>query len=76
MMSAITANPVARTFFIYLFLLLAAILGQDVLLEPYGGEAFGLTVNQTTRITSIWGTFVLLAIVIAGLLEASRPLAL
>lgn len=69
MMSAITANPVARTFFIYLLLLLAAILGQDVLLEPYGGEAFGLTVNQTTRITSIWGTFVLLAIVIAGLLE-------
>jgi MFS transporter, BCD family, chlorophyll transporter len=69
MMSAITENPVARAFFIYLFLLLAAILGQDVLLEPYGGEAFGMTVTQTTRITSIWGTFVLLAIVIAGLLE-------
>src|SRR3972149_10654199 len=33
MTSAITANPVARTFFIYLLLLLAAILGQDVLLE-------------------------------------------
>ena len=69
MVSAITANPVARTFFIYLFLLLAAILGQDVLLEPFGGEAFGLSVTQTTRITSIWGTFVLLAIVVAGLLE-------
>jgi len=69
MMSAITANPVAMTFFIYLFLLLAAILGQDVLLEPFGGEAFGMTVTQTTRITSIWGTFVLLAIVAAGLLE-------
>jgi MFS transporter, BCD family, chlorophyll transporter len=69
MMSAITANPVARIFFIYLFLLLAAILGQDVLLEPFGGQAFGMTVTQTTRITSIWGTFVLLAIVIAGLLE-------
>jgi MFS transporter, BCD family, chlorophyll transporter len=69
MMSAITANPVARTFFIYLFLLLAAILGQDVLLEPFGGQAFGMTVTQTTRITSIWGTFVLLAIVAAGLLE-------
>ena len=69
MTSAITANPVARTFFIYLFLLLAAILGQDVLLEPFGAEAFGMTVTQTTRITSIWGTFVLLAIIIAGLLE-------
>ena len=67
--SAITANPVARTFFIYLLLLLAAILGQDVLLEPFGAEAFGMTVTQTTRITSIWGTFVLLAIIIAGFLE-------
>jgi BCD family chlorophyll transporter-like MFS transporter len=69
MTSAITANPVARTFFIYLLLLLAAILGQDVLLEPFGAEAFGMTVTQTTRITSIWGTFVLLAIIVAGLLE-------
>jgi BCD family chlorophyll transporter-like MFS transporter len=69
MTSAITANPVARTFFIYLLLLLAAILGQDVLLEPFGAEAFGMTVTQTTRITSIWGTFVLLAIIVAGFLE-------
>jgi BCD family chlorophyll transporter-like MFS transporter len=69
MTSAITANPIARTFFIYLLLLLAAILGQDVLLEPFGAEAFGMTVTQTTRITSIWGTFVLIAIILAGLLE-------
>ncbi|MGE5775350.1 MAG: MFS transporter, partial [Chloroflexota bacterium] len=69
MIAAITANPVARVFFIYLLLLLAAILGQDVLLEPFGAEAFGMTVTQTTRITSIWGTFVLLAIILAALLE-------
>ena len=69
MTTAITANPVARVFFIYLLLLLAAILGQDVLLEPFGAEAFGMTVTQTTRITSLWGTFVLLAIIVAGVLE-------
>jgi BCD family chlorophyll transporter-like MFS transporter len=69
MTSAIMQNPVARIFFVYLLLLLAAILGQDVLLEPFGAEAFGLTVTQTTRITSIWGTFVLVAILIAGALE-------
>ncbi|GAB4540477.1 MAG: BCD family MFS transporter [Anaerolineales bacterium] len=69
MAAAITANATARTFFVYLLLLLAAILGQDVLLEPFGAEAFGLTVTQTTRITSIWGTFVLVAILIAGALE-------
>lgn len=69
MTSAIIANPVARLFFIYLLLLLAAILGQDILLEPFGAQAFGMTVTQTTRITSIWGTFVLIAILIAGALE-------
>jgi BCD family chlorophyll transporter-like MFS transporter len=73
MTSAITRNPVGKTFFVYLFLLLAAILGQDVLLEPFGAEAFGLTVTQTTRITSIWGTFVLVAILIAGALEGRVP---
>jgi BCD family chlorophyll transporter-like MFS transporter len=69
MTSAITANPVARVFFIYLLLLLAAILGQDVLLEPFGAQAFGMSVRETTSITSIWGTFVLLAIIVAGFLE-------
>jgi BCD family chlorophyll transporter-like MFS transporter len=69
MAGAITTNPVARVFFIYLLLLLAAILGQDVLLEPFGAEAFNLSVTRTTQITSVWGTFVLLAILIAWLLE-------
>jgi len=69
MSAAIVSNPAARTFFIYLLLLLAAILGQDVLLEPFGAEAFNMSVTQTTRITSIWGSFVLLAILIAGFLE-------
>jgi MFS transporter, BCD family, chlorophyll transporter len=69
MADAILGNPIARTFFIYLLLLLAAILGQDVLLEPFAAEAFGLTVQQTTSITSMWGTFVLVAILIAGALE-------
>lgn len=69
MFAAIWDNPFARTFFVYLLLLLAAILGQDVLLEPYAAEAFGMSVTETTRITSLWGTFVLIAIIIAGALE-------
>ena len=69
MAAAIIKNHQATLFFWYLLLLLAAILGQDVLLEPFGAEAFGMTVTQTTRITSLWGGFVLVAIVIAGVLE-------
>jgi len=69
MSSAITSNPAAKLFFIYLWLLLAAILGQDILLEPFGAQAFGMSVRETTRITSLWGAFVLGAILLAGALE-------
>ncbi|HEY5730763.1 MAG TPA: BCD family MFS transporter [Anaerolineales bacterium] len=69
MTSAITANPVARIFFIYLLLLLAALLGQDVLLEPFGAQAFGMSVGQTTRIEAIFKGFTLVAFIIAGLLD-------
>lgn len=70
LLRGVLANRYARHFFFYLVILLAAILGQDVLLEPYGGEALGLSVEQTTRITSIWGVCVLLAFVVANLFEA------
>jgi len=63
------SNRQVRLFFAYLILLLAAILGQDVLLEPYAAQAFGMPVSATTRITSIWGGCVLLALLVAGWLE-------
>jgi len=69
MTSAITQNPVARIFFVYLLLLLAAILGQDVLLEPFAAQAFGMTLEQTSRIVSITNSFTLAAFIIAGFLD-------
>ena len=69
MVAAITANPVAKIFFVYLLLLLAAILGQDVLLEPFGAQAFGMTLEQTSRIVSITNSFTLIAFIIAGFLD-------
>jgi BCD family chlorophyll transporter-like MFS transporter len=69
LVGTLVANSQALRFFLYLILMLAAILGQDVLLEPFAAEAFGLPVNVTTRITSIWGTCVLLFLLVAGFLE-------
>ncbi len=66
LLQTIAGNRQARLFFGYLILLLAAILGQDVLLEPFGGEAFGLPVKTTTRITALWGICVLGALLLAG----------
>jgi BCD family chlorophyll transporter-like MFS transporter len=69
MLKTIRENRQVTLFFVYLVILLAAILGQDILLEPYAGEAFGMTVGQTARITSLWGVCVLAALLIAGVLE-------
>ena len=69
MTSAITENPIAKIFFVYLLLLLAAILSQDVLLEPFGAQAFGMTLEQTSRIVSITNSFTLIAFIIAGFLD-------
>ena len=67
--NTILENKQATLFFVYLIILLIALLGQDILLEPYGGEAFGMSVQETTRITSIWGAFTLVALLAAGALE-------
>jgi BCD family chlorophyll transporter-like MFS transporter len=67
--AAITSNPTAKIFFVYLLLLLAAILGQDVLLEPFGAQAFGMSIEATSRIVSISSTFTLIAFIVAGFME-------
>jgi BCD family chlorophyll transporter-like MFS transporter len=73
MVKAITGNKQATRFFFYLILLLTAVLGQDILLEPYGAKAFGLSVQATTRITSIWGAFFLVSLSLGAALEKRVP---
>ena len=69
MYAVITANPVARVFFVYLLLLLAAILGQDVLLEPFGAQAFGMSIAETSRLVSYSQMLTLVAFFVAGFME-------
>lgn len=69
LIQTVRGNRQAALFFVYLVVLLAALLGQDILLEPFGGEAFGMAVTTTTRITSIWGVCVLVTLIVAGALE-------
>ena len=70
MLRGVLGNRQAAYFFWYLIILLAAILGQDILLEPFGAEAFGMTVRETTRITAIWGSCMLAALAVTGALES------
>ena len=38
---------------------------QDAVLEPFGGEVFGLTVGETTRFNAYWGSGVLVGMLAA-----------
>lgn len=66
MIATVAGTPQARLFFLYLILLLVAILGQDVLLEPFAADVFGVPVDVTTRYTSIWGAALLVALLLTS----------
>lgn len=66
MLRMIGTNPQARLFFVYLVVLLIALLGQDLLLEPYAADVFGVPVSRTTEYTSIWGIALLVALLLTN----------
>ncbi|HIE55275.1 MAG TPA: MFS transporter [Chromatiaceae bacterium] len=56
----------ARLFFIFIMLTTVGTLAQDVLLEPYGALALGMSVASTTRLTALWGGGTILSMAVAG----------
>jgi MFS transporter, BCD family, chlorophyll transporter len=62
----IAGNRQARLFFVYLVVLLVALLGQDLLLEPFAADVFGVPVRRTTEYTAIWGSALLVALLLTG----------
>jgi BCD family chlorophyll transporter-like MFS transporter len=69
---AVLADRQVRLFFVYLVLLLSALLGQDVLLEPFGARAFGMSVAETALLTPIWGVATLIALLLQGMLLSQQ----
>ncbi|MCS7013875.1 MAG: BCD family MFS transporter [Chloroherpetonaceae bacterium] len=67
-LATLAKKPEVRIFFIYLVLMLASILGQDVLLEPFAARAFAMSVKDTTHLTAIWGVATLAAMLLYGFL--------
>ncbi|NJO04368.1 MAG: BCD family MFS transporter [Chloroflexaceae bacterium] len=57
-----------RNLFVVLFVATTGFATHDVLLEPYGGQVLNMSVAETTRLTALWGTAMLIAISGAGAL--------
>ena len=61
------ANRQARWFGAFLFLSMFSYFMQDVLLEPFGGEVFGLSAAETTRFNAYMGLGVVTGMLGGGL---------
>ena len=47
------AEPTARRFTLFVFVSMLAYSMQDLILEPYGGLAFGMSPGETTKLTGL-----------------------
>jgi BCD family chlorophyll transporter-like MFS transporter len=56
------SDPRARWFFMFLALGAVSAFAQDAVLEPFGGDVFGLDNGQTTRFNAYWGAGVVVSL--------------
>jgi BCD family chlorophyll transporter-like MFS transporter len=66
------ADGRTRRFAVFLSLGAIASFAQDAVLEPFGGDVFGMTVEQTTRFSAYFGMGVLVLMAITSLVTRQR----
>jgi MFS transporter, BCD family, chlorophyll transporter len=66
------AEPDARRFAVFVFVSMLAYSAQDLVVEPFGGAVFALTLGETTRLASIQHAGVLLGMVAVALFGSAR----
>ncbi len=67
---AVWAEPVARTFAVFVFVAMLAYSAQDLILEPFGGIAFGLSAGETTKLAGMQHGGVLAGMIMTALVGA------
>ena len=67
------ADHTARRFAIFIFVSMLAYSAQDLILEPFAGLVFGLTPGQTTSLSGVQNSGVLLGMVLVGAASTLLP---
>ena len=62
----LTASRQTGIFFLFLCILTIGLFMQEAVLEPYGGEVFGMSIGETTKLNSYWGMGILLGYSVTG----------
>jgi BCD family chlorophyll transporter-like MFS transporter len=62
----LTASRQTGIFFGFLLVLTISLFMQDAVMEPYGGEVFGMCISQTTQLNAFFGMGTLIGIASTG----------
>jgi len=65
-LSAMWAEPAARSFAIFIFVSMLAYSAQDIILEPFAGSVFGMTPGESTRIAGLQHAGVLVGMLVGA----------
>lgn len=67
------SDTTARRFAIFIFVSMLAYSAQDLILEPFAGLVFGLTPGQSTSLSGVQNSGVLLGMVLVGVASTVVP---
>ncbi|MFB2936391.1 BCD family MFS transporter [Aerosakkonemataceae cyanobacterium BLCC-F154] len=68
----LTASRQTGLFFTFLLVMTISLFMQEAVLEPYGGEVFGLSIPQTSLLNTFWGIGMLMSLGATGFLIVPR----
>lgn len=68
----LTASRQTGIFFVFLLVFTISLFMQEAVLEPYGGDVFGMSIGETTLLNSFWGIGILIGYSITGFLIIPR----
>lgn len=71
-LKVLTASRQTGLFFSFLLIMTLSLFMQDAVLEPYGGEVFGMCISETTQLNAFYGTGTLVGIATTGFLIVPR----
>ncbi len=68
----LTASRQTGLFFSFLLVMTISLFMQEPVLEPYGGQVFGMSYAETTMLNAFWGTGTLIGLSLTGFLVVPR----
>lgn len=71
-LKVLTASRQTGLFFTFLLTMTISLFMQEPVLEPYGGEVFGMTYAETTKLNAFWGMGTLVGLSMTGFLVVPR----